>query len=127
MSARTASASTFAVFVSQAYPPQPHHRTQITSSPRPNPAQVGCSSHSVVTCVNANTNTRSKKSSSVETRCSLSTRRLLTQRGLHRSDRTVREKLSNRVPREVRLRDEAERAARGHEFGELAAGLHGHE
>ena len=68
-------------FVSQAKLAHAHHSAQITSRPRPNPPQVACSSQSVVTCVNANTNTRSKKSSTVETRCSLSARRLLTERG----------------------------------------------
>src|SRR5438477_7339424 len=47
-----------------------------TSTPRPRPPHDVCSSQNVVTCVNANTNTRSKKSSTDETRRSRSSRLL---------------------------------------------------
>ena len=61
------------VFISQAYAVQGHQSAASTSTPRPIPANVGSSVSSVVTCVNAKTNTRSKKSSRGVTGCSCST------------------------------------------------------
>src|SRR4029450_3776130 len=61
------------VFVNQAYAVQGHQSAATTSTPRPSPAKVGSSESSVATCVNANTKTRSKKSSRGVTLCSCST------------------------------------------------------
>ena len=61
------------VFVSQAYAVHGHQSAARTSTPRPIPANVGSFASNVATCVNAKTNTRSKKSSRGVTRCSWST------------------------------------------------------
>jgi hypothetical protein len=63
------------VSVSHAYPPQAHQIAASTSIPWPSPSQVGFSDISPVTWVNANTNTRSKKSSSGVTRGSFASSR----------------------------------------------------
>jgi hypothetical protein len=68
---RPSSGST--MFVSQAYADHAHQRAASTRTPRPSPANVGSLASSVATCVNANTKTRSKKSSRGVTRCSWST------------------------------------------------------
>jgi tRNA-Thr(GGU) m(6)t(6)A37 methyltransferase TsaA len=54
--------------------------TASTSNNRPRPPHVGCACQRVVTCVNAKTKTRSKNSSTGETRCSGSATKSLTAR-----------------------------------------------
>ena len=50
-------------FVIHAYADHAHHTIASTSAARTNPSALVSSRMSAVTCVNANTNTRSKKSS----------------------------------------------------------------
>jgi hypothetical protein len=65
--------SASSVFVSHEYAAHPNQTIASTSIPRASPRHVGSAASMVVTCVIANTNTRSKKSSSGVTRCSDST------------------------------------------------------
>src|SRR5436190_13379312 len=69
-SSRTPPSSTFSVLVSQAYPVQAHQTAARESAPRITPCQLGSCVRRAVTCVIANTNTRSKNSSSGVTACS---------------------------------------------------------
>src|SRR4051794_17470999 len=74
----TSASSGSTEFVSHANDAHGHQSAPRISSPWPSPLQVGSSESTVVTCVNAKTNTRSKKSSSGVTRCSRSARSSLT-------------------------------------------------
>jgi hypothetical protein len=56
--------STSIALVSHAYVVHAHQSAESTSIPRRTPPQVGSCARKLVTCVIANTNTRSKKSSS---------------------------------------------------------------
>src|SRR2546423_10341117 len=66
------------VFVSHAYAAHAHQSAVRSRRACSRPLQVGLLDSTVVTCVNAKTKTRSKKSSSGETRCSRSTGFALT-------------------------------------------------
>ena len=78
------------MFVSQAYAVHGHQSAPSTRTPWPIPANVGSCVSSVVTCVNANTKTRSKKSSRGVTLCSWSTAVATIARDLNlRTPRTV--------------------------------------
>lgn len=61
-----------AMFVNQAYAAHAHQSVPRISSAWASPCHVGLPARTVVTCVNAKTNTRSKKSSKGATRCSRS-------------------------------------------------------
>ena len=63
MKSRVGMFSTSIASVIQAYADHAHHTSANTSAARANPSADVSSRTSVVTCVNANTNTRSKKSS----------------------------------------------------------------
>ncbi|HTA12825.1 MAG TPA: hypothetical protein VK765_05325 [Solirubrobacteraceae bacterium] len=65
---RTAPSSGSTTLVSHAYPPHDHHSMPSTRSALSIPVQVGVRTSSVVHCVSASTNTRSKNSSSGVTR-----------------------------------------------------------
>ena len=56
--------SALATLPSQAYPIQDHHSSSTSKSPRSMPCQLRSSAMKAVTCVSANTKTRSKNSSS---------------------------------------------------------------
>ena len=56
--------SALATLASQAYPVQAHQSSEMISTPRSRPCQLSSSAMYAVTWVSANTNTRSKKSSS---------------------------------------------------------------
>ena len=63
MISRVTAFSTSMAFVIHAYADHAHHTIASTSAARRNPSTLVSSRISAVTCVNANTNTRSKKSS----------------------------------------------------------------
>ena len=64
IASRTRSSSVSSVSVSHEYAAQAHHTTARIISARSRPSQLGSSAMNAVTCVMANTNTRSKNSSS---------------------------------------------------------------
>src|SRR4051812_38431625 len=72
MASRVGPSSGLIVLVSQENAAHAHHSVDSTSSPRPIPAQVRSAAIIALTWVMANTNTRSKKSSSEVTFCSVS-------------------------------------------------------
>ena len=61
---RTGARSALTLLVSHAYATQAHHTVASTTSPRTAPSALGSAASKPVTWVIANTNTKSKKSSS---------------------------------------------------------------